>query len=107
LAEAIDLAQRCGAQPLIERAREELRVAGGRPRRVWVSGPKALTAAELRVVRLAVDGATNTEIAQQIFVSRKTIEKHLANAYAKLGISSRSELAGIDFGQLPFESVRG
>jgi DNA-binding CsgD family transcriptional regulator len=95
LAEAIDLADRCGASPLSARAREELVGAGGRPRRTRVTGPEALTAAERRTVQMAASGMTNTVIAQTLFVSRKTVEKHLANAYGKLGISSRAGLAGI------------
>jgi DNA-binding CsgD family transcriptional regulator len=98
LAEAVDLGTRFGAPLLAGRAREELIAAGGRPRRTSVTGPSALTPSESRVARLAKDGMTNSVIAQTLFVSRKTVEKHLANAYAKLGISARSGLAGIDLG---------
>jgi DNA-binding NarL/FixJ family response regulator len=98
LTEAVDLADRCGAGSLAHRAREELLAAGGRPRRTRVTGAEALTPSEARVARLAQDGLTNTVIAQTLFVSRKTVEKHLANAYGKLGITSRAGLAGIDLG---------
>jgi DNA-binding CsgD family transcriptional regulator len=98
LAEAVDLGTRFGAPLLAGRAREELIAAGGRPRRTSVTGPSALTPSESRVARLAKDGMTNSVIAQTLFVSRKTVEKHLANAYAKLGISGRAGLAGIDLG---------
>ncbi|MGN6722946.1 MAG: AAA family ATPase [Marmoricola sp.] len=95
LAQGLDLAERCGARLLADRVRDELQVAGGRPRRTRLSGPAALTPAELRVVRLAADGATNTGIAQRLFISRKTVEKHLASAYAKLGVGSRGDLADL------------
>jgi DNA-binding CsgD family transcriptional regulator len=77
------------------RAREELVAAGGRPRRSRIGGVEALTASELRVARRAAGGRTNREIAQELFVTVKVVEKHLANAYRKLGIQGRGELAGM------------
>ena len=62
-------------------------------RRVELTGPGALTAAEWRVCRQAAEGRTNREIAQALFVTEKTIERHLASAYQKLGIRSRFQLA--------------
>jgi DNA-binding CsgD family transcriptional regulator len=59
-----------------------------------LSGIDALTPTELRVARLAAEGASNPEIAQALFVTVKTIETHLGHAYRKLGIGSRSELRG-------------
>jgi DNA-binding CsgD family transcriptional regulator len=53
----------------------------------------ALTPSELRVARLAADGRTNREIARGLYVTPKTVETHLAHAYAKLGITGRAELA--------------
>jgi DNA-binding CsgD family transcriptional regulator len=93
LREALDLANRCGAQPLEERARTELVASGARPRRPALSGLEALTASELRVCQLAADGLSNAEIAQALFVTRRTIETHLGHAYRKLAITSRAELA--------------
>ncbi|HEY6777363.1 MAG TPA: helix-turn-helix transcriptional regulator [Thermoleophilaceae bacterium] len=55
---------------------------------------EALTASEHRVATLAAQGATNREIAQTLFVTPKTVQVHLTNAYRKLGIRSRRELAG-------------
>ena len=92
LANALDIADRCGAIPVAQRAREEILAAGGRPRRTRVLGVEALTSSELRVARRA-PGRTNRDIAQELFVSVKTVEKHLANAYRKLGIERRSEIA--------------
>jgi DNA-binding CsgD family transcriptional regulator len=93
LREALDLAQRCGAERLEERVSEEVRVAGGKPRREAISGPHSLTPAERRVAIAAAAGATNREIAQTLFVSLRTVEMHLTNTYRKLGDCTRAELA--------------
>ena len=93
LAEALDLAARCGARPLVARAREELKATGARPRREWRTGLEALSPRELRVVQLAAEGRTNREIAYQLYVTLKTIEGHLARAYTKLGIERRHQLS--------------
>lgn len=93
LRSGLDIAARCGATALADRAAEELVAAGGRPRRARLTGPGSLTASELRVARLAAGGATNREIAQALFISLRTVEIHLTHAYRKLGISSRQRLA--------------
>jgi DNA-binding CsgD family transcriptional regulator len=93
LREALDLAQRCGAERLEALVQEELRVAGARPRRRALSGPDSLTPAERRVARAAAAGASNREIAQDLFVSLRTVEMHLTSAYRKLGDCTRAELA--------------
>ena len=95
LAEALELAVRCGARRLAGRAREELRATGSRPRRAWRTGVEALTPSELRIVRLAAEGRTNREIAQELYVTLKTVEGHLSRAYGKLGIEGRHELSGV------------
>jgi DNA-binding CsgD family transcriptional regulator len=56
------------------------------------SGVDALTPSERRVCQLAAEGHSNPEIAQALFVTRRTVESHLASAYRKLGISSREGL---------------
>ncbi|MBS1679687.1 MAG: AAA family ATPase [Actinobacteria bacterium] len=94
LRQAADLAQRCGAERLEERVYEEMRIAGARPRRRALSGAASLTPGERRVANAAAGGATNREIAQDLFVSLRTVEMHLTNAYRKLDIASRSELPG-------------
>jgi DNA-binding CsgD family transcriptional regulator len=91
LAAALDLAGACGSVALAGQVRDELHVAGARPRRNRRYGPDALTATELRTATLAQQGLTNTQIAQALFVT-ETVERHLTNAYAKLGIRSRREL---------------
>jgi DNA-binding NarL/FixJ family response regulator len=92
LAAGLELAERCGASALAERAREELIATGARPRRAMRTGVDALTPGERRVASLAAGGQTNRDIAQALFVTEKTIETHLSHAYRKLDIHSRSQL---------------
>ena len=63
-----------------------------RPRRP-VTGWAALTDAERRVAQLVAEGLANREVAERLFLSRYTVETHLKHAFAKLGVSSRTELA--------------
>jgi DNA-binding CsgD family transcriptional regulator/tetratricopeptide (TPR) repeat protein len=93
LREGLDLAHATGGLAVTERARRELVVAGGRPRRDAVRGRDALTPGELRVAQLAAAGQTNRQIAQALFVTQRTVENHLTSTYAKLRIASRSALA--------------
>ncbi len=92
LRRGMDLAHRCGARSLEDRARVELRASGARPRRAVVTGVSSLTPSERRVAGMAADGHTNREIAQKLFVTPKTVETHLSHAYRKLEVRSRSEL---------------
>ena len=78
--------------PLVERARTELRAAGGRSSDPWGRGVQRLTASERRVAELAAEGQSNPEIAQALFVTRKTVETHLGSVYRKLDISGRGKL---------------
>jgi DNA-binding NarL/FixJ family response regulator len=94
LARALDLAGRCGSAALSETARAELVSAGARPRRASLRGPDSLTPAELRVARMAAQGLANRQIAQTLFVSTKTVETQLSQAYAKLRVAGRAGLAG-------------
>ncbi|MDQ3768147.1 MAG: helix-turn-helix transcriptional regulator, partial [Actinomycetota bacterium] len=94
LRETVDLAARLGAEALAELGREELIATGARPRREALSGPESLTPSERRVAELAAQGLSNREVAETLWVTRKTVEVHLGNAYGKLGIRSRSQLAG-------------
>lgn len=93
LTEGADLAQQCGAAALVDHAREELRLAGSRPSRTLERGRDALTPAELRVVELAARGDTDKQIAQALFVTLRTVEKHLASSYRKLDVETSEELA--------------
>jgi DNA-binding CsgD family transcriptional regulator len=86
------LANRCGARALAERAGIELRAAGDRSSSPHEPGVQPLTVSERRVAELAAAGHSNPEIAQFLFVTRKTVETHLGHVYRKLGISGRGEL---------------
>ena len=92
---AYKLAGSCGAIALAETAMAELHAGPGRRARLELTGPDALTAAEWRVCRQAAAGQTNRELAQALFVTEKTVERHLSSAYAKLGIRSRVQLAAV------------
>jgi DNA-binding CsgD family transcriptional regulator len=93
LRRALELAEICGAQPLVDDVRAEIYATGARPRTTALRGVRALTASERRVADLAAGGQTNRDIAQILYVTPKTVEVHLSNAYRKLGIGSRRELA--------------
>jgi DNA-binding NarL/FixJ family response regulator len=92
LARALDLATRGGMRALAGRARAELVAAGARPRRTASHGWESLTPAERRVATLAAEGCGNREIAQQLFVTRRTVETHLTHVFRKLGVATRTEL---------------
>ncbi len=94
LQRAVELAEACGSARVREIARGELAASGAKPRRTAISGVASLTPSEERVARLAAEGMTNREVAQELFVTPKTVEVHLSNAYRKLEIRSRRQLAG-------------
>jgi DNA-binding CsgD family transcriptional regulator/tetratricopeptide (TPR) repeat protein len=94
---ALETFERLEASPWAERTRNELRAAGEITVRRTSADPfRRLTPQELQVVRLAATGATNREIAGQLFLSPRTVGYHLYKAYPKLGVSSRRGLAGLD-----------
>jgi DNA-binding CsgD family transcriptional regulator len=92
LRSAIDLFDALGARPLSERARRELAATGETARRRDPSTLRQLTPQELQIGLLLASGRTTRDAAAALFLSPKTIEYHLRNAYRKLGISSREEL---------------
>lgn len=93
LRDGLELAARCGAVRLPERAQTELAATGARPRRLYASGRDSLTPSELRVAQMAAEGRASQDIAQALFVTTKTIDAHLNHTDAKLGINSRKQLA--------------
>jgi DNA-binding CsgD family transcriptional regulator len=93
LREAIEAFDRLGATPWLELAASELAATGETARRRDPSTRDELTPQELQICLLLAEGNTTREAAAALFLSPKTIEYHLRNAYRKLGISSREELA--------------
>jgi DNA-binding CsgD family transcriptional regulator len=93
LAAARELAQQCGAAPLANRALNALHATGARPRRTARTGVDSLTSTERRIADLAAGGATNREIAEALGIAPRTVEWHLRGAFAKLGVTSRREIA--------------
>ena len=87
----LELAMAGGARRVAEAAATELEIAGAAPKRLSFD---ELTASERRVAEFAASGKTNREIADELFVTPKTVENHLTRVYAKLGIGSRRELEG-------------
>ena len=93
LRRAVHLAHQCGATALQHRAEDELRACGARPRRLAISGLDSLTPSEDRISRLVVQGHSNREIAEMLYLTRNTVAWHVKNVYRKLDVGSRAELA--------------
>ncbi|MDT0467785.1 helix-turn-helix transcriptional regulator [Streptomyces gibsoniae] len=94
LGEALQTATRIGAAPLAVRARDELSRldAGDRSGEAGAGGPE-LTPTEARIAELVGGGATNREVAAELFISVKTVEGTLSRIYRKVGVRSRTALA--------------
>ncbi|MFE9818056.1 AAA family ATPase [Streptomyces sp. NBC_00236] len=97
LRDALVAFERCGARAWTDRASGELRAAGEA-----VEGPAAaggtdplaaLTPQQQRIARCVAEGATNREVALRLSVSTRTVDHHLRNVFAALGVRSRTELA--------------
>jgi DNA-binding CsgD family transcriptional regulator len=93
LGRAYEIFDSVGATAFAERARIELRAAGGHARQQTTETPDTLTAQEALIARLAGGGASNPQIAAQLFISSATVAYHLRKVFTKLGISSRNQLA--------------
>jgi DNA-binding CsgD family transcriptional regulator len=93
LREGYELARACGADGLAVHARSELRASGIRLQRDAASGAEALTPSERRIAEMAASGLSNPEIAQELFLTVKTIEMHLTRTYRKLDIRRRADVA--------------
>jgi DNA-binding CsgD family transcriptional regulator len=85
--------ERLGARPWLEATRRELAASGETLRAATPDARDLLTPQELQIARLVGDGMTNREVASSLFLSPKTIESHLQNAYRKLGVHSRTQLS--------------
>jgi DNA-binding CsgD family transcriptional regulator len=87
------LADESGAQTIVAVAEKRLRALGVRTWRRGAGGGAALTEREPAIARLVAEGASDPEIAQQLFLSRKTVERHVSNVLKKAGARIRTELA--------------
>src|SRR4029077_15480094 len=81
-----------GIDGVAARARRELAATGATVRKRTVETTGELTAQETQVARLARDGLSNSEIGARLFISARTVQYHLAKVFAKLPISTRSQL---------------
>ena len=92
--QAVDLFDAAGAIARRDRSLEALRALGSPGRRAAAAagGPGTLTAREREVARLAASGRSAKEIADELFVSERTIETHLTRIYAKLGVTGKVDL---------------
>ena len=81
-------------RPWAERARNELRACGESVAKRDPSDAEHLTPQELQIAQYAAGGESNADIAAKLFLSRRTVEYHLAKVYTKTGVTSRRELAG-------------
>ena len=89
---AHQMLEEMGMVAFAERARHELRATGETARKRTVGTGDELTPQEAQIARLARDGLSNLEIGTRLFISPRTVKYHLSKVFAKLGISSRSQL---------------
>jgi len=90
---AHDMLEAMGMEAFAERARRELSATGETARkRAAAASDQQLTAQERQIALLARDGMSNPEIGARLFLSPRTVQYHLGNVFAKLGISSRNRL---------------
>ena len=92
------------ARPALERCERELVACGLKPNRRGSDEQPELTPQEQAVARLVATGRTNREVAAELLLSVKTVEVHLTRIYAKLGVSSRSQLAALTTGT-PYDTA--
>lgn len=90
---AFDTFEALGAAPWAERALRELEAVGAIAVRAAPTAMADLTPRELQVTVAVASGATNAEVAARLFMSEKTVARHLSSVFAKLGVRSRTELA--------------
>jgi DNA-binding CsgD family transcriptional regulator len=98
LREALEVFEQLGAAAWAHRARRELRASGQTARKRDLGAIDELTPQELQIARFVAEGLTNKEVAAQLFLSPRTIDHHLRRVFAKLGITSRGQLARLPLG---------
>lgn len=89
---ALEAFEQLGTPAWAQRARQELRATGETARKRDPSTLDQLTPQEVQVVRAVSTGATNRDVAAQLFISPRTVDHHLRKVFRKLGISSRKQL---------------
>ncbi|GAA1624788.1 hypothetical protein GCM10009744_10460 [Kribbella alba] len=89
---AYEMLTAVGMEGFVDRARRELLATGQTIRKRTVDILADLTAQGAQIAKLARRGCTNQEIGGQLFISPRTVECHLGNVFAKMGISSRKDL---------------
>lgn len=95
LREALTIFQQFDARPWADRATAELRAAGDTVGPATSHAKTELTAQQMRISALVAQGATNREIADRLVLSTRTVDYHLRNIFARLGVRSRVELAAL------------
>jgi DNA-binding NarL/FixJ family response regulator len=98
LRDALDGFERLRATPWVERAASELRATGETARKRDPSTFDQLTPQEIQISRLVAAGMSNKEVGAQLYLSPRTIDYHLRNVFAKLGLTSRTQLAHMPLG---------
>ncbi len=93
-ARALDILDRLGADAVAAKVRRELRAGGrsvvpARRRTATLANPAGLTARQAEVLRLLVDGLTNAELAQRLYLSTKTVDHHVSAILTKLDVNNR------------------
>ena len=98
---ALELFEQVGARVWAGRAEAELRASGetARKRTNNGRGTADLTPQELQIARLVAAGATNKDVAAQLFLSPRTVDAHLRNVFRKRGVTSRAQLRLLGFGE--------
>jgi DNA-binding CsgD family transcriptional regulator len=97
LRHALQTFQDAHAEALADRATQELRASGETARKRDPSTLVKLTPMELKIAQLVSSGLSNKDVAAQIWVSPRTVAFHLRNIFAKAGVTSRGQLAQLDF----------
>jgi DNA-binding CsgD family transcriptional regulator len=92
LRSALDTFTRLGAPVWAKRAEAELRATGETARERGPNALETLTPQELQIVAAVRDGATNKEVASQLFISPRTVDYHLGKIFRKLNVSNRRDL---------------